>query len=260
MVKPLHLGAVAVLGLLISSGAGAQMRGGGAARQIAPARQVAPMRMGSPARTPTMFASGMQLNRRASVIEVFPNQRITPNSVFLPSSTLIADQVSVPGLGFDYAHLAAVSGNLRFNTPAFRGGRRFRDSGFITPVFFGGYPYYPLDEADYAPPQQQQPQVIVIQQPVPTTPMQPAAPSGSGDSNNNAAAAPASPVAPVRDVGEFVLVQRDGKILFASVYTIIGSDLRYVTPEGIRRTLPMAELDADATRAMNEARGTTVQF
>jgi hypothetical protein len=260
MVKPLHLGAVAILGLFFSSGAGAQMRGGGA-MQMAPVRQAAPMRMASPARTPTMFARGMQVNRRASVIQVFPNQRITPNSVFLPSSTLIADQVSVPGLGFDYAHLAAISRGLGFNTRSFRDGRQFVDSGFITPVFFGGYPYYP-DEADYAPPQQQQPQVIVIQQPVPMTVMQQAAPSVPGDSNNNGAAAPPSSVAPapVREVGEFVLVRRDGKILFASMYSIIGSDLRYVTPEGIRRTLPIAELDADATRAMNEARGTTLQF
>jgi hypothetical protein len=260
MVKSVRFGSVAILGLLFSSGAGAQMRGGGVAIQMAPARQAAPMRMASPGRMPAGFASGMQLNRRASVIQVFPNQRITPTSVFLPRSTLIADQVSVPGLGFDYAHLAAVSGNLRFNTPSFRGGRHFRDPGFITPVFLGGYPYY-LDEADYAPPQQQQPQVIVIQQPVPTTLQQPA-PSGPGDSNGNAAAALASSVAPapVREVGEFVFVRRDGKILFASMYTVIGSDLRYVTPEGIRRTLPMAELDADATRAMNEARGTAVQF
>ena len=140
-------------------------------------------------------------------------------------------------------------------------GRHVRDPGFITPVFFGGYPYY-LDAADYSPPQQQQPQVIIIQQPVPMTVMQQTAPSASVsvDSNSNAATAPPSSVAPVRDVGEFVLVRRDGKILFASMYTIIGSDLRYVTPEGIRRTLPMAELDADATRAMNEARGTTLQF
>ena len=260
MVKSVRFGSVAILGLLFSSGAGAQMRGGSVAVQMVPARQAAPTRMASPGRMPAGFASGMQLNRRASVIQVFPNQRITPTSVFLPSSTLIADQVSVPGLGFDYAHLAAVSGNLRFNTPSFRDGRHFRDPGFITPVFFGGYPYY-SDEADYAPPQQQQqPQVIVIQQPVPMTVTQQAAPSGSIDSNNDAAAVPPSPVAPVRDVGEFVLVQRNGKILFASIYTIIGSDLRYVTPEGIRRTLHMAELDADATRAMNEARGTTVQF
>ncbi len=259
MVKPLRLGAVAILGLFFSSGVGAQMRGGGVAIRMAPARQAAPMRMASPARTQTVFASGMQLNRRASVIQVFPNQLITPNSIFLPSSTLIADQVSVPGLGFDYAHLAAISGGLGFNTRSFRDVGQFQDSGFITPVFFGGYPYY-LGAADYPPPQPQQPQVIVIQQPVPMTVMQQTVPSVSVDSNNNAATAPPSSVAPVREVGEFVLVGRDGKILFASMYTIIGSDLRYVTPEGIRRTLPMAELDVDATRAMNEARGTTLQF
>ncbi len=261
MVKPVRLSAVAILGLFLSWGAGAQMRGGGVAIRMAPARQAAPMRMVSPGRTPTVFASGMRLNRRASVIQVFPDHFITPNSVFLPSSTLIADQVSVPGLGFDFVHLAAVSGNIGFNTPSFRVGRNFPDSGFITPVFFGGYPYY-LDEAYYPPPQQQQPQVIVIQQPVPMTVMQQAAPAatGSGDSSNNSAIAPASSVAPVRDVGEFVLVRRDGKILFASMFSIVGSELRFVTPEGIRRTLPMAELDTDATRAMNEARGTTLQF
>lgn len=259
MVNPVRLGAVAILGLFFSSGAGAQMRGG--AIQMAPARQLTPMRMASPVRTPAGFASGMQLNRRASVIQVFPHHLITPNNFFIPSSTLIADQVSVPGLGFDYAHLAAVSGGLGFNTPSTRVGRHFHGSGFITPVFFGGYPYYP-DEADYLPPQQQQPQVIVIQQPVPMTVMQQAAPSASGDSvNNNAASTPPSIApSPVRDVGEFVLERRDGKILFATVYSIVGSDLRYVTPEGIRRTIPMAELDADATRAMNEARGTTLQF
>ena len=235
------------------------MRGG--ATQMAPARQAAPMRMASPARTPAGFASGMQLNRRASVIQVFPNHLITPNNFFLPSSTLLADQLSVPALGFDYTHLAAVSGGLGFNTPSIRVGRHFLDSGFITPVFFGGYPYY-LDATDYPAPPQQQPQVIVIQQPVPMTVLQQAAPTASGDARNNSAAAPPSSVAPapVRDVGEFVLVRRDGKILFATVYSIIGSDLRYVTPEGIRRTLPMAELDGDATRAMNEARGTTLQF
>jgi hypothetical protein len=227
--------------------------------QATPARQAPPMRMPSPARTPTAFASGVGSTRRASVIQVSPNHLITPNSVFLPSSTLLADQLSVPGLGFDYVHLAAISRGLQFNTRSFRDERRFQDSGFITPVFFGGYPYYP-EEGDYAPPQQQQPQVIVIQQPVP---MQQAAPSAPDSSNsNNGAAAPPSSVAPapVRDVGEFVLVRRDGKILFATVYSIVGSDLRYVTPEGIRRTLPMAELDADATRAMNEARGTSLQF
>jgi hypothetical protein len=66
--------------------------------------------------------------------------------------------------------------------------------------------------------------------------------------------------APIREVGEFILVRRDGSILFASAFSVIGAQLRYVTPEGIRRTLPLAELDAVATQDMNEARGTTVQL
>jgi hypothetical protein len=36
--------------------------------------------------------------------------------------------------------------------------------------------------------------------------------------------------------------------------------LQYVTPEGIRRTLAIADLDAAATQQINEARGTTLQF
>jgi hypothetical protein len=64
----------------------------------------------------------------------------------------------VPGLGFDYPHLAAISGSS-LRTGSFRAG--FTDgSSFITPVFLGGYPY----EYQPAP---QQPQVIIIQQPSP---------------------------------------------------------------------------------------------
>ncbi len=39
-----------------------------------------------------------------------------------------------------------------------------------------------------------------------------------------------------------------------------GTQLQYVTPEGIRHTLAMSDLDAGATQEMNEARGTTVQI
>ena len=47
---------------------------------------------------------------------------------------------------------------------------------------------------------------------------------------------------------------------FASAFSIVGDQLRYVTPEGIRHSVPMAEMDPDATQQMNEARGTTVQL
>jgi hypothetical protein len=65
---------------------------------------------------------------------------------------------------------------------------------------------------------------------------------------------------PIPDVGDFILVRRDGRIVFASVFSVVGSQLQYVTPEGIRHSIAMSDLDADATQQMNEARGTTVQI
>ena len=56
------------------------------------------------------------------------------------------------------------------------------------------------------------------------------------------------------------LVRRDGRILFASAFSVSGAQVTYVTPEGIRHSVPMAEMDPDATQQMNEARGTTVQL
>jgi hypothetical protein len=44
------------------------------------------------------------------------------------------------------------------------------------------------------------------------------------------------------------------------VFSVTGTQVQYVTPEGIRHTLPLAELDTSATQEMNEARGTTLQF
>jgi hypothetical protein len=164
---------------------------------------------------------------------------------------------TVPGLGFDYPHLAAISGNSGGVTSFETGFRGSEGEGFITPVFLGGYPY------EY-PPAPQEPQVIVIQQPSPVIVVQqpaPISPAPATPSKDNAVPPPpAANTAPVQDVSAFVLIRRDGKLLFASAYSVIGKNLRYITPEGIRRTLPLAELDADATRQMNEARGTTFQL
>jgi hypothetical protein len=104
---------------------------------------------------------------------------------------------------------------------------------------------------------QPQPQIIVIQQPVPA---QQGAESGSDTGNLSASESESQAALPIRDVGDFILVRRDGRILFASVFSVVGTQLQYVTPEGIRHTLAMSDLDADATQQMNEARGTTVQI
>jgi hypothetical protein len=222
-----------------------------------PAR-VMPIRVASPARVSGISSPsriGPQGTRRSSVIQITPSGRLNPSDGSFANSTDFGDEIGVPGLGFDYVHLAAVSGNFRFNPPGSgRGSHHHRD--FVTPVFFGGYPYY-SDYPDY-PQEPQQPQIIVIQQPAPTVTVQQAAPAPTETYADTAA--PATPPAPVRDVGELILVRRDGRVLFASVFSVTGTQVQYVTPEGIRHTLPLAELDTVATQEMNEARGTTLQF
>ena len=213
---------------------------------------------------PSVRAAGVSRSvPQARVIRISPNGRL--NSGFASggfgNSTSFGNSNGVPGLGFDYPHLAAISGGLRNGQPL-NSGRGFHHRGQapFVPILFGGYPYY-ADSLDYEQPEQQpeqqpqqQPQVIVIQQPVPAA-QQVIDPA-------NVPAIPSAPqiATPVRDVGEFVLVKRDGRILFASAFMVGGTQLTYVTPEGIRRTLPLSELDADATQQMNEARGTSVQI
>jgi hypothetical protein len=171
----------------------------------------------------------------------------------------------VPGLGFDFPHLAAISGGRQNNHFSHFGHNGGHGQSSFVPIFFGGYPYYADDlsndqsdqQPEQQPGQQSQPQIIVVQQPVPA---QQSADSWS-DTGNLAAAAPEpQAAAPIPDVGDFILVRRDGRILFASLFSVVGAQLQYVTPDGFRRTLAMSDLDAGATQQMNEARGTTVQI
>jgi hypothetical protein len=65
---------------------------------------------------------------------------------------------------------------------------------------------------------------------------------------------------PVRDVGDFILVRRDGQVALAAAFTTSGDRLTYITREGTRRSFPVAELDTVATRQMNDANGTTLSL
>jgi hypothetical protein len=252
-----HLTGATIVALLACSAVSAQMRGGGPSGGSMAAR-VVPMRVAGPPRISGSSSTsrlGPQGTRRSTVIQIAPNGRLNRSDGSFANSTDFGDEIGVPGLGFDYAHLAAVSGNFRFNPPGFGRGSHHHGT-FISPVFFGGYPY----SSNYPDYQQepQQPQIIVIQQPAPAVTVQQAAPAAAETYTDTAA--PAPPPAPVREVGELILVRRDGRVLFASVFSVTGGQVEYVTPEGIRRTLPLAELDTVATQEMNEARGTTLQF
>jgi hypothetical protein len=60
---------------------------------------------------------------------------------------------------------------------------------------------------------------------------------------------------PERPADQYVFVRRDGTLFFAVAYTWVGSDLRYVTSEGLRRSVAGDTLDLSATQQFNEQRG-----
>jgi len=259
-----HLIAVALGPMLACTLAGAQARGGFASARMSSAHVGSAARMSSFSRPAPLTSAGAQGIRHATVIRMLPDGRVTSSFDSFSNSTSFGSANGVPGLGFDYSHLAAISGSLQ-NNRLLRGGRGGRHGqGTFVPILLGGYPYY-YDGEDYDQSQQQaqpQPQVIVIQQPAPAVAaqqgMDPENDAATQSSLSSSLSTPQS--APIPDVGDFILVRRDGRILFASAFSIVGAQLQYVSPEGIRHTLPMTELDANATQQMNEARGTTVQI
>ena len=183
-------------------------------------------------------------------------------NVFLPTQIITASPQEpnfgvvngVPGLGFDFPHLAAI--NRGFNSQAgflnaFPNGV-FNNFGFIP--FFGSVPwsYPPYEEAspDYYTETAQQPQ-FVIPRPRPATPPTETTPR---------AAEPQTPPPPPPELGQLILVRRDGQVLLAVAFTTNRGQLTYITREGTRRSFPVSELDKDATRQMNDANGTSVSL
>jgi hypothetical protein len=255
MPRKIHYVAVAFATLMVCSLAGAQMRSGASAIGVSSMHVVPAAR----------FSPGIpSALRQARLVQVPPTVRVISGFTPFSNSIRLAGANGVPGLGFDYAHLAAIGGGIRNGRHSnFAPGGRRGQAGYV-PIVIGAYPYYDYgsiygDATDYGqiqyqPQTQQQPQILVIQQPVPLTPQ--VANSGS---EALASSAPGA-AEPVHDAGEFILIRRDGRILFASAFSVADGQLIYITPEGIRHTLPMTELDADATQQMNEARGTTVQI
>jgi hypothetical protein len=64
---------------------------------------------------------------------------------------------------------------------------------------------------------------------------------------------PAAP--PLTELNEIVLVRRDGKLVFVVAYSRQGERLVYVMRDGLRRSMLTSEIDAEATRLINEERG-----
>lgn len=140
--------------------------------------------------------------------------------------------------------------------------RDFQSVGIFVPLLpgYAGVPTdddqqaeaYPPDQgqADQQQQQPQQPQVIVIRE-------------GPPGANENAEAQPSVPAeeeAPIRDEGEFLLIFRDGHSERAAAFTRSGDQVVYITPDGLRQSTAVSEIDVDATQRANQERGTPLQL
>jgi hypothetical protein len=159
-------------------------------------------------------------------------------------SRLRSDCSSAPGLGFDAVHQAATCGS---GTMGLRG-RGFQEP-FFFPIFDGGFsePSSPVAADEGTAAETPQPEAIDAEVREPDrrnrTPQPVAAPA------TETASSAAS------DNDEFVFVRRDGTVFFAVAYAWEKGTLRYITSQGLRRTVTQDALDLDATRQFNEQRG-----
>jgi len=156
-----------------------------------------------------------------------------------------SDFVPVPGLGFDMAHLAATRG-----PEAVGAGRHRRQEPILFPFIDGGFflPSSPVVVEEAAAPeaaQEENAETEVAERPRHARVMQ-AAPAPP--QVEEASAAP-------RQTEEFVFVRRDGTVFFAVAYAWENGVLRYVTSEGLRRSIARETLDLNATQQFNEQRG-----
>jgi hypothetical protein len=148
---------------------------------------------------------------------------------------------NTPGLGFDFPHLAAV-GNGRFHS-------RFNRFNQGFGLGFSGFLLSP--EVLVVESQAGEPPVVVPEENVAAN--RAGSEGGPNIEDQFLPSATASTVPP--DVAEYVFVRRDGTLLFAVAYSWDNGTLRYITKDGVRRSITQDALDMDATQQFNEQRG-----
>ena len=269
-----RFGLLVALSLVIATSASAQARGGFGARGMggsARAPSGASRGLAAPghsilASRPGVFRPGLNLppvgtplNPNFAPIHGGPLGGTPLNPNFAPIR-------EGPGDRFSFPHRGAIGHPFlnRFG----RGRGLFPFYPYFAPIFFdtlpldydeydGGdedpygygneYPPYSSAVPDYYTQGSQQPQ-FMIPRPGAVAPAE----------NAPSAALPAS--VPPPELGQLILVRRDGKVLLAVAFAVRNGDLTYVTTEGARRSFPVSELDKEATRQMNDANGTSVSL
>jgi hypothetical protein len=171
----------------------------------------------------------------------------------------------VPPPGFDYQYLSAIDSDLAvkaFIDPVTQLRLAAADRALRATGGFAGSSFCALDGGGYYVPEgseqvdqsqqpqaqlSQQPQIIVLQQAPPAQPQVQPAPE-------------VQPAPPVPDVGQFILVLRNGTRIQAVAFTSANGNIVYITADGSRRTIALADLDSAATMRVNEERGTPLQL
>jgi len=168
-----------------------------------------------------------------------------------------------PGFGFNFEHLNAIDSDLgikAFIDPATQWrlalAERLNNNHFASTgsyILDGGGAYVvPGDSdasaSDQQAPAPQQPQIIVVQQPM------------AQQSPPDSTAPQEVASAPLPDEGDFTLVLRNGSQIQAVAFTHVGDKIVYITPEGGRRSIAASALDADATEQTNQENGTPLQL
>jgi hypothetical protein len=244
----------AIAVLVLPAFAAAQHHGGGMAFAPAAASRPAPaISRATPvgARATGRTLSGPQSATRigTTVLHARNGGRIihrTNGANFAFNGTDFQD---VPGLGFDYPHLAAISGNRRNRGGRFGGGVPFGFSGFLLG------PSVIQEDAPVVESQPGDTSAVEEQEIADDAPPAQRAPRRSRSVRRIEPEADSAPPAPPREEEQYVFVRRDGSLVFAVAYAWESGTLRYITPDGLRRTIGRDALDLDATQQFNEQRG-----
>jgi len=249
MVRPILLASIAAILPMSVQGQGRAMMPSAshpvvaAPSVVAHAAQPAAVRAAAVSRIPSGTTTTHLRPGATSTVRVARRAGGTHRSV--GTATFSSDFVPVPGLGFDMTHLAATRG-----PEAVGAGRHRRQEPILFPFIDGGFflPSSPvIVEEAAAPeaPQEENAESDVAEAPRRARAMHPApAPSQVEE----ASAVP-------RQTAEFVFVRRDGTVFFAVAYAWENGTLRYVTSEGMRRSVARETLDLNATQQFNEQRG-----
>jgi hypothetical protein len=198
---------------------------------------------------PTRLATSARANTKSAAVSAHSRSAVSANSFF--SGNGVGPFGPFPGLGFNSGFtnsdwiLAAIDPATQWRL--FEAQRFSRNVGFAPGfyLFDGGAYYAPAEPGEAEPAPQEQ--AAAAETPPAEAPRTEQAPAQVES-------------APLEDVGQFILVLRSGRQVEAVAFTRADDHIVYVTADGFRRTLALADLDPDATIRINEERGTPLEI